>query len=63
MVCGLDLHRGQITFDTLEVDSGEAWKGRLWKQDRHRFRRWLYDEIGPRADDGHVAIAVEGCTG
>ena len=63
MVCGLDLHRGQITFDTLEVESGEVWKGRLWKPDRHRFRRWLEDEVGPRAGGGDVAIAVEGCTG
>ena len=23
MVCGLDLHRRQITFDALEVDSGD----------------------------------------
>jgi hypothetical protein len=29
MVCGLDLHRGQITFDTLEVESGEVWRGRI----------------------------------
>ena len=41
MVCGLDLHRGQITFDALEVDSGEVWRGRLWQPDRERFRRWL----------------------
>ena len=23
------------------TQSGEVWKGRLWKPDRHRFRRWL----------------------
>jgi transposase len=63
MVCGLDLHRGQITFDALEVSSGEVWKGRLWKPDRHRFRRWLEDEVSPRSGGGQVAIAVEGCTG
>lgn len=62
MVCGLDLHRGQITFDTLEVNSGEVWKGRLWKPDRHRFRRWLHHEVAPRAGDGPVKVAVEGCT-
>ena len=27
MVCGLDLHRRQITFDALEVESGEVWTG------------------------------------
>lgn len=63
MVCGLDLHRGQITFDTLDVDSGEMWRGRLWRPDRQRFRRWLREDLSPRAGDGPVAIAVEGCTG
>ena len=29
MVCGLDLHRGQITFDALVVESGESWRGRV----------------------------------
>src|ERR671910_622388 len=27
MVCGLDLHRQQITFDALETESGEVWRG------------------------------------
>ena len=63
MVCGLDLHRGQITFDTLEVNSGEVWKGRLWKPDRPRFRRWLDSEVRPRSSDDQVAVAVEGGTG
>ena len=30
MVCGLDLHRRQITFDAFEVDSGREWRGRIW---------------------------------
>jgi transposase len=63
MVCGLDLHRGQITFDVLEEESGEVWRGRIWKPDRQRFRRWLESEVGPRVGDGEVKIAVEGCTG
>ena len=41
MVCGLDLHRQQITFDALETESGEVWRGRVWQPDRDRFRRWL----------------------
>ena len=41
IVCGLDLHRQQITFDALETDSGEVWRGRVWQPDRDRFRRWL----------------------
>lgn len=62
MLCGLDLHRGQITFDTLETDTGEVWKGRIWSPDRARVLRWLSDELAPRAE-GPVAVAVEGCTG
>ena len=34
MVGGLDLHRRQITYDVLDVDSGEIWRGRLWQPDR-----------------------------
>jgi len=63
IVCGLDLHRGQITFDALEVETSEVWRGRLWQPDRARFRRWLTEELGPRAKGGPVALAVEGCTG
>jgi transposase len=63
MVCGLDLHRRQITFDALEVESGEEWRGRVWQPDRERFRRWLRDDVSRRAKGGPVALAVEGCTG
>jgi transposase len=62
IVCGLDLHRRQITFDTVEVESGEEWRGRIWQPDRARFRRWLREDVARRAD-GEVAVAVEGCTG
>ena len=60
MVCGLDLHRGQITFDTVETESGVEWRGRLWRPDRARFRRWLHDELGSRADHGRLLRAA-GC--
>ena|SRR5215213_7631521 len=63
MVCGLDLHRRQITFDALEVESGEVWTGKVWQPDRDRFRRWLRDDVTTRANGGAVSIAVEGCTG
>jgi len=63
MVCGLDLHRGQITFDALDVTSGEVWRGRIWQPDRQRVRRWLREELAPRAHGEAVAVAVEGCTG
>jgi transposase len=63
MVCGLDLHRQQITFDAMDTDSGEVWRGRVWRPDRERFRRWLNDEVARRANGQPVAVAVEGCTG
>jgi transposase len=63
MVGGLDLHRRQITFDVVELESGEEWRGRVWQPDRDRFRRWLHDDVTRRAKGGSVALAVEGCTG
>jgi transposase len=63
IVCGLDLHRRQITFDALEVESGQVWTGRVWQPDRQRFRRWLRDDVAGRAGGGSVSMAVEGCTG
>ena len=63
MVCGLDLHRQQITFDALETGSGEVWRGRVWQPDRDRFRRWLCHDVARRAEGQPVAMAVEGCTG
>jgi transposase len=63
IVCGLDLHRQQITFDALETASGEVWRGRVWQPDRARFRRWLTGDVAQRANGQLVAMAVEGCTG
>jgi transposase len=63
IVCGLDLHRQQITFDALETESGEVWRGRVWQPDRDRFRRWLCRDVARRAGGQPVAMAVEGCTG
>ena len=63
MVCGLDLHRQQITFDAMDTASGEVWRGRVWQPDRERVRRWLRDDVARRADGQPVAMAVEGCTG
>ena len=63
MVGGLDLHRRQITFDVVELESGEEWRGRLWQPDRDRFRRWLREDVTRRANGQPVALAVEGCTG
>jgi transposase len=58
MVGGLDLHRKQITFDVLDTESGEVWRGRISPADRELFRGWLAGFAGQR-----VELAVEGCTG
>ena len=63
MVCGLDLHRRQITFDAMDTMSGEVWRGRVWQPDRDRVRRWLRDDLARRAGGQPVAMVVEGCTG
>jgi transposase len=63
MVGGLDVHRGQITFDVVSTETGEVWRGRLGQPTRVRLRRWLADELAPRAGGARVALAVEGCTG
>jgi hypothetical protein len=57
MVCGLDLHRRQITFDALEIDSGEEWRGRIWQPDRGRFRRSLCSDLTRRAKGERVALS------
>jgi transposase len=63
MVGGLDLHRGQITFDVVSTETGEVWRGRICQPTRARFRHWLESELAPRAGGEPAALAVEGCTG
>lgn len=63
IVCGLDLHRQQITYDMVAVESRQQWRGRLWQPDRERFRTWLQKDVAPKANGGPVRLAVEGCTG
>jgi hypothetical protein len=38
---GLDLHRGQLTFDYLDQDTGEVTIGRIVPADRRQLRAWL----------------------
>lgn len=56
--CGLDVHRGQITFDYLDLESGEVTTGQVVPATRERFREWL-----SRFEGRRVRLAFEGCTG
>ena len=41
IVMGLDQHREQITFDSLDLATGEVRRGRIRPADREGVRRWL----------------------
>ena len=38
---GLDLHRGQLTFDYVDLGTGESLRGRISPADRDSLREWL----------------------
>ena len=59
IVGGIDIHRAQLTFDYVDLDSGEVFRGRIAPADRAQLRQWL-DRFLERTD---VAFALEGCTG
>ena len=41
VVGGIDIHRAQLTFDYVDLDSGEVVRGRIAPADREHLRRWL----------------------
>lgn len=55
---GLDIHRGQITFDYVNSSSGEVSTGKIREPHRERLRAWLGDL--PTTD---AEFVMEGCTG
>src|SRR3954447_26697696 len=55
---GLDVHRAQITFDALDVESGEVHTGRVQPANRETFRRFL-----ARFHSQPLVAAVEAMTG
>lgn len=59
IVGGLDIHRGQLTFDVLDVATGEVQRGRIAPADRAHLRVWLARFGGVEG----VHFAMEGCTG
>jgi hypothetical protein len=55
---GLDVHRAQITFDALDVETGEVQTGRVRPANRDTFARFL-----GRFDGAELVAAVEAMTG
>jgi transposase len=60
IVGGLDIHRKQITFDYVDLDTGAVQCGQIAPADREHFRSWL---AGRFEHPENVAFAVEACTG
>jgi transposase len=62
IVGGFDVHRKQITFDYIEIESGEVHRGKIRPADRESLREWL-DEFTELFSAKQIAIAVEATTG
>jgi len=60
IVGGFDVHRRQLTFEYLDMATGELRHGRIAPADRQHLRQWLTRFAG---HDGEVEFALEGCTG
>jgi transposase len=59
MVSGLDLHRSQITFRTVDLGTGEVQLGKIYPGARTAIREWL-ERFEPGTD---AHFALEGTTG
>ena len=62
IVGAFDVHRKQITFDYVQIDSGEVHRGKIRPADRESLREWL-DGFTQRFSGKQIAIAVESTTG
>jgi transposase len=58
----LDIHRKQLTFDYLEVETGQLWRGQITPADRAHLAGWLAERFDP-SRDGPVEFGLEACTG
>lgn len=54
-----DVHRGQLTSDYVDTETGEVRRGQVRPADRAHLRAWLARLEG----QGEVEFVVEGCTG
>lgn len=62
IVGGFDVHRKQITFDYIEMETGEIYRGKIQPADREHLRSWL-ERFTERFPGQDTAIAVEATTG
>jgi transposase len=62
IVGAFDLHRKQITFDYIEMDSGEVHRGKIQPANRENLRLWL-ERFTERFPTQEAHIAVEATTG
>jgi transposase len=60
IIGGFDVHRQQITFDYVDTDTGQVFRGQIRPATRVVLRQWLADRFAGRAG---VEFAVEACTG
>lgn len=59
IVGGVDIHRRQLTFDYVDLDTGEVVRGQVGPADRQQLAVWLRRFVG----GGDVSFAVEAGTG
>jgi len=59
IVGGIDIHRAQLTYDYVDLATGEFHTGRVAPANRDQLRAWLERFHGLK----EVAFALEGCTG
>jgi transposase len=59
IVGGFDVHRKQITFDYVETETGEVFRGEIRPASRENLRSWL----SGFSNDKRTAFALEGTTG
>jgi transposase len=62
IVGGFDVHRKQITFDYVEMNTGEIHRGKIRPATRENLRNWL-SQFTERFAGKQAAIAVEATTG
>lgn len=62
IVGGFDVHRKQITFDYMEMETGEIHRGKIQSANRESLRSWL-ESFTEQFCGKQIAIAVEATTG